>query len=140
MRRLWRNPEPSFSYRNWQGDAMKSKRPIAASVGAFAVALAISIALNSKADADGDVKAGREKAQKCEPCHGLDGVSKIPEAPNIAGQSQQYLTEQLNAFKSGDRKNEMMNLVAPTLEPTDIDDLAAYYAAIEVTIKKVPGQ
>ena len=119
---------------------MKSKRPIAASVGAFVVTPAISIALNSKADADGDVKAGREKAQKCEPCHGLDGVSKIPEAPNIAGQSQQYLTEQLNAFKSGDRKNEMMNLVAPTLEPTDIDDLAAYYAAIEVTIKKVPGQ
>jgi cytochrome c553 len=119
---------------------MKSKRPIAASVAAFVVSLAISIALSGQADADGDVKAGREKAQKCEACHGLDGLSKIPEAPNIAGQSLQYLTEQLNAFKSGERKNEMMNVVAPTLSPADIDDLAAYYAAIEVTIKKVPGQ
>ena len=119
---------------------MRSKRAIAASVGILALSLAISIGLPRAADADGDVKAGREKAQKCEPCHGLDGLSKIPEAPNIAGQTQQYLTEQLNAFKSGERKNDMMNLVAPTLSPTDIDDLAAYYAAIELTIKKVPGQ
>lgn len=119
---------------------MKSKRPIAASLGVLIVSLAASIAWDSEARADGDLKAGREKAQKCEPCHGLDGLSKIPEAPNIAGQTQPYLSEQLNAFKSGERKNEMMNLVAPTLSPTDIDDLAAYYAAIELTIKKVPGQ
>jgi cytochrome c553 len=119
---------------------MKTKWPIAPGIGTLAVCLAISIALAGGAQADGDVKAGREKAQKCEPCHGLDGLSKIPEAPNIAGQSQQYLTEQLNAFKSGERKNEMMNLVTPTLSPADIDDLAVYYAAIEVTIKKVPGQ
>lgn len=34
----------------------------------------------------GDVKAGRMKAQMCQACHGLDGLSKVPDAPNIAGQ------------------------------------------------------
>jgi len=48
----------------------------------------------------GDVKAGREKAQKCAVCHGLDGLSKIPEAPNIAWQVENYLVAQLNAFKT----------------------------------------
>ena len=72
------------------------------------------------AAAAGDVKAGREKAQKCEACHGLDGLSKVVEAPNIAGQTEQYLIRQLNAFKSGERQNEMMSLVAPTLKPGDI--------------------
>lgn len=119
---------------------MKSVRPVAASVGTLAISLVISTAMHGDADAQGDVKAGREKARICEPCHGLDGLSKIVEAPSIAGQNEPYLIEQLNAFKSGERKNEMMSLVAPTLSPKDIEDLAAYYAAVEVAIKKLPGQ
>ena len=30
----------------------------------------------------GDVKAGRAKAMMCQACHGLDGLSKSPDAPN----------------------------------------------------------
>jgi cytochrome c553 len=33
----------------------------------------------------------------------------------------------------------MMSLIAPTLSPKDIEDLAAYYAAIEITVGKIPG-
>jgi cytochrome c553 len=115
-------------------------RPAAARVGILALSLAFCLASHSPACALGDVKAGREKAQKCETCHGLDGLSKIPESPNIAGQTEHYLIEQLNAFSSGERKNDMMSLVAPTLSPQDIEDLAAYYAAIEITVGKIPGQ
>ncbi len=32
-----------------------------------------------------DAKAGRKKAQMCAACHGIDGLSKMPVAPNIAG-------------------------------------------------------
>ena len=32
----------------------------------------------------------------------------------------------------------MMSLVAPTLKDQDIDDLAAYFAAIEVTVGPPP--
>jgi cytochrome c553 len=34
----------------------------------------------------------------------------------------------------------MMSLVAPTLSDDDVANLAAYYAAIEVKIGKMPGQ
>jgi len=88
----------------------------------------------------GDIKAGRETAEKCAICHGLDGLSKIAEAPNLAGQNERYLVEQLSAFKAGNRKNEMMSIVIQELSPDDIENLAAYYSAIEITVGKIPGQ
>jgi cytochrome c553 len=91
--------------------------------------------LTHSAYAAGNVKAGRQKALQCQTCHGLDGLSKLPEAPNIAGNPEPYLVKQLDAFRKGERKNEMMSVVAQPLSDQDIADLAAYYAAIEVTVK-----
>ena len=88
----------------------------------------------------GDVKAGRAKAMVCQACHGLDGLAKTPDAPNIAGQTEPYLLTQLQAYKSGARKNDAMSVVAPALSDQDIEDLAAYYAAIEISIGKLPGE
>jgi len=88
--------------------------------------------------AAGDVSAGRQKALMCQTCHGLDGRAKIPEAPNLAGQNALYLAKALKDYRSGARKNDMMSLVAPTLKDKDIDDLAAYYSAIEVTVAPPP--
>ena len=88
--------------------------------------------------AAGDVTAGRQKALMCKTCHGLDGRAKIPEAPNLAGQSDIYLVKALKDYRSGARKNDMMSLVAPTLKDKDIDDLAAYFSAIEVTVAPPP--
>jgi cytochrome c553 len=92
------------------------------------------IALAGTADATGDVRKGRQKALQCQTCHGLDGLSKIPEAPHIAGHSVQYIVKALTEYQTGARKNEMMSLIAPMLKPEDIDDLAAYYSAIEVSV------
>jgi len=86
-----------------------------------------------------DVKAGRAKALMCQACHGIDGLSKVPDAPNIAGQTESYLITQLQAFKCGARKNDAMSLVASSLSDNDVEDLAAYYSAIEVKIVKIPG-
>jgi cytochrome c553 len=88
----------------------------------------------------GDVKAGRAKALMCQACHGLDGLSKTPDAPNIAGQTEPYVIAQLQAYKSGARKNDAMSVVAPPLSDTDIEDLAAYFSAIEINVVKIPGQ
>jgi cytochrome c553 len=90
------------------------------------------------AAAGGDVKAGRQKALQCQTCHGLDGQAKLPEAPNLAGQTDIYLAKTLNDYRSGARKNEMMSLVARNLKDEDIADLAAYYAAIPVTVGAPP--
>lgn len=86
-----------------------------------------------QAGAAGSVAAGRQKALQCQTCHGLDGLSKLPEAPNLAGDPEPYLIKALTEFRDGTRKNELMSIVAKQLSDADIADLAAYYAAIEVT-------
>ena len=50
------------------------------------------------------------------------------------------MVEQLQAFKTGQRKNEIMTLIAASLAPQDIEDLAAYYAAIETSVGKIPAE
>jgi cytochrome c553 len=108
-------------------------------LSAFAVAfLAVSTIDVPDGRAAGDIAAGRKKALMCQTCHGLDGKAKIPEAPSLAGQSAVYLTKALNDYRSGARKNDMMTLVAPTLKDKDVEDLAAYYSAIQVTVSPPP--
>ena len=63
----------------------------------------------------GDVAAGRRKALQCQACHGLDGLSKLPEAPHLAGQPERYLVKSLDEYRTGARKDEMMALVAKNL-------------------------
>lgn len=90
------------------------------------------------AAAAGDVKSGRQKAVQCQACHGLDGQSKLPDAPNLAGQNEIYLVKALKDYRGGMRKNEMMSLAAAGLKDEDIADLAAYYSAITVTVGTPP--
>ena len=105
-----------------------------------ALATVATIALFTPAHA-GDVGKGRQiAAVKCQMCHGLDGLAKLPQAPNLAGQTEQYIVTQMAAFRDKTRQNDMMSLVVPTLSDDDVADLAAYYAAIEVKIVKVPGE
>jgi cytochrome c553 len=119
-----------------------ASRPAAARKRRGATALAAALAsgiLTGQATA-GDVKVGRAIAdQKCMVCHGIDGIAKIAEAPNLAGQNERYLTEQLGAFKAGVRRNEMMSIVIQPLSDDDIANLAAYYSAIEISVGKLPA-
>jgi cytochrome c553 len=107
---------------------------------ALARAGVVAALLVSGVAAGADVAAGRGKALLCQACHGTDGLSKVPEAPNIAGQTEGYLATQLQAFKTGTRKNETMNVVASTLSDADIANLAAYFSAIEIKVVKIPGE
>jgi cytochrome c553 len=104
---------------------------------ARAIAIGASLVVLSAAQTEaGDAKAGRAKAESvCSVCHGVDGLAKIPEAPNLAGQTETYLIEQITAFKSGERKNEMMSVVVQDLSDTDIENLAAYYSGIGISVK-----
>jgi cytochrome c553 len=81
----------------------------------------------------GDVTAGRRKALACQACHGLDGLSKLPDAPHLAGQPERYLVKSLDEYRKGVRKNELMTLVVKDLSDQDIADLASYYGAIEIS-------
>ena len=97
--------------------------------------------VSGSALAQGNVSAGRQKAEaRCAVCHGVDGLSKVVEAPNLAGQNERYLVQQLGNFQAGVRQNEMMSIVIKDLSQADIEDLAAYYSAIQITVGKIPGQ
>jgi len=82
-----------------------------------------------------DLDAGKTKAGQCAVCHGQNGMAVLAEAPNLAGQSEIYLREQLRNYRSGRRNNEVMAVMAKPLSDTDIENLAAWYAAIELTLK-----
>ncbi len=98
------------------------------------------MAVATAAYADGSASTGAQKIKTlgCINCHGRDGVSKLPEAPNLAGQVEIYIASSLQAYHSGERKNELMNTVAQPLTEADIADLAAYYSSIKVSVTPPP--
>jgi cytochrome c553 len=68
-----------------------------------------------------------EKAKLCATCHGEKGIPINKTIPVIWGQNEGYLYLQLRDFKSGMRKNALMNPVASQLEKADMQALAAYF-------------
>lgn len=80
-----------------------------------------------------DAEAGRDKSGQCRTCHGADGIASLPNAPHLAGQPEAYLAAQLRAYRDGTRSDPNMDVVAQQLSDEDIADLAAYYAAIEIS-------
>jgi len=70
------------------------------------------------------------KANNCASCHGqqLEGRGEFP---RLAGQSYDYVLDQLNNFKSGKRRDAagMMPAVVNALSPTDLEDLAQFLAS-----------
>ncbi|MDX6748760.1 cytochrome c [Geminicoccaceae bacterium 1502E] len=100
----------------------------------FAAAL-VAMAAPLAAEAAGDPAAGRKKAGQCAACHGIDGVAVQPDAATIAGESEIYLTRQLEAFRAGERQHEQMTIIAQGLSDEDIADLVAWYSSIEFTVK-----
>jgi len=85
-----------------------------------------------------DAKAGRVKAQACAACHGANGLSIQPDAPNLAGQPALYVAAQLKAYRGGARKHEVMSLMAKPLSDDDIALLAAWFSSIHVEAQMPP--
>lgn len=82
--------------------------------------------------------AGEVKARACAVCHGPQGIAVAPEAPNLAGQPEHYLTSQLRAYRSGARQHAVMNVIAKPLADQDIADLAAWFAGFKVQATRPP--
>lgn len=78
-----------------------------------------------------DAKKGAELAQQCAECHGKDFITGIdPTYPTLAGQYQDYLEKALRDYKSGARKNPIMNGIAKPLTRDDIRNVSAYLSAL----------
>jgi len=97
--------------------------PYAASTGASGSADAAARSLI-------EVGSPMRSIASCAACHGPLGVTTA--APELRGQQRAYLEQQMQAFKTGDRRNdisEQMRSVARQLSGQEITMLAAYYAS-----------
>ena len=100
------------------------------------IAVAGLAAAMSPASALADAATGKDLAKaKCQVCHGIDGIAKIPIAPHLAGESQIYIETQLKAFRTGKREHEMMSVIAKDLSDEDIVNLAQWYSAIKIKVE-----
>ncbi len=109
---------------------MKRKLPPAAAISITALALSWIPVVNA---AEGAAKpdlahASQIVATICAACHGADGNSAVPANPNLAGQGAEYITRQLQLFKSGIRVNPVMTGLAATLTPDDMVALGFYFS------------
>src|ERR1700754_2977264 len=70
------------------------------------------------------------KAELCAGCHGENGISQTENIPSLAGQPDQFTQWQLVFFRSGARKNELMQPIVEQINNEDIRNLGAYFAAL----------
>lgn len=113
----------------------KAFAPFSAAVSVAALLAALiaapALAAESKPAAKPDLAKGQATAATCMACHTADGSRGAPANPILQGQHPEYLAKQLHEFKSGKRKNAIMQGMAAPLSDEDIRNVAAFYASKE---------
>lgn len=90
--------------------------------------------------AGGDPLAGEAQALVCAACHGQDGATGIdPSYPNLAGQNEKYLYNQLRMIQNGDRAIILMTGQLVGKSDQDLQNLAAYYASLPGKLSQAQG-
>jgi cytochrome c553 len=116
----------AYTFDKQQGEnLMVSRATVMRMTKGLIVGLALSVSLAHAAD----LAAGKQKSLGCQACHGPAGIGVSAEIPNLAGQKAAYLQSQLTAFRKGDRKHDLMNAVAASLNDADVENLAAYWSS-----------
>lgn len=112
------------------------KLPVSLLLSALlAVAAPLSFAQGggAKAPAKPDLVAGEAKfTAQCAACHGADGNSGSPVNPKLAQQHPEYLIKQLKEFKSGVRKNAVMQGLAAGLSDDDMRNISFWLASKKI--------
>ncbi|MBS0569830.1 MAG: cytochrome c [Proteobacteria bacterium] len=94
--------------------------------------IAIAAVLGATAARAADPVAGKAKYETtCVACHGANGISIAPIYPNVAGQKDEYLVAQMQAFRDGTRQNAIMAPMAKGLTDTDIANIAAFVSTLK---------
>ena len=97
-------------------------------VPVYAGFAALGCAAEPAAKAD-PAQAQQIVTKVCAACHAADGNSVSPANPVLAGQHADYVAKQLANYKSGERKNPVMQGLSAPLSSADIKNLAAYFEA-----------
>ncbi|UZD93567.1 cytochrome c4 [Pseudomonas corrugata] len=70
---------------------------------------------------------------ECVACHGPSGIGVGAAFPPLSGQSAQYLTSQLNAWRQKTRRNDpadLMGHIARSLTDSEVEAVAQYFAQL----------
>ena len=88
----------------------------------------VGFAADVETTVDPKFKSVMATLKTCETCHGSGGNSVIPLNPILAGQHLNYIYIQLKDFKSGTRKNDVMNAMAAAMEKKDMLLISEYFS------------
>ncbi|MGN8160566.1 c-type cytochrome [Salinisphaera sp. SWV1] len=113
------------------GDKPDGRRGLSGRVKRATLVSAVLLLISGVAVAGPSAGTGKAISGQCAACHGSNGVAVNSQYPNLAGQNYQYLVQQLQRFKSGQRNNAIMHGIASGLSKTQIQDLAAYYSSMK---------
>ena len=81
-------------------------------------------------DTKGDPVLGKQNAQLCSGCHGMDGNSVNQNIPKLAGQLEDYIVLAATEFQQGIRKDPTMSAMAPLIgDVKNLMDIAAYFSS-----------
>jgi len=99
----------------------------------FVVAFCFPLAMIFNTAVMADVAAGQSTyaARGCIGCHGAGGVSVVATYPSLKGKDRDFISKNLTDFRSGARKNPVMNAMAAGLKDEDIVNLAAYINSLK---------
>lgn len=99
----------------------------------FVLGLCLSLALTFNTVAKADVASGQSTyaAKGCIGCHGAGGVSVVATYPSLKGKDGDFIRKNLTDFRSGARKDPVMNAMAAGLKDADINNLADYIGSLE---------
>ena len=70
---------------------------------------------------------------RCDGCHGENGLGVAPHFPALVGQNRGYLIGQFEAWRQGKRRNSLLELMLPIvhgLEDEEMWAIAAYYETV----------
>ncbi len=108
---------------------MRFARLSATTVLAATLCFAAAHALAQQAPAKPDLAKAKQTVQQvCSACHGIDGNSPTPINPSLAGMPAEYISTQLAHFKAGIRVNPIMQGMAASLTPDDMEALGVYFS------------
>lgn len=76
------------------------------------------------------VAAEQSVIEVCSDCHRVDGTAGDNTIPNLWGQSEQYLAEQVKAFRSQTRTSPFMQPITHEMSDAELKAAVAHYASL----------
>ena len=83
--------------------------------------------------------AGKAAAAGCSGCHGETGISNAPGMPSLVGLDPKYIVEAVKAYKTGQRKHDMMKTLVSAITDAELDNIALFYALQKPGKAKTPS-